>query len=280
MAWYRTSARWRIFRDDRAISTRREISASPRVGLVDDTPWALLPGSGWPSPPCPDRPASSTGTRLVHATMTKVTPLFPVRVETFPGNLAAFAREGIVHGTDGAQLILDKTATGNKSYRSGSFASARTFGHGRFEAEIKAALGSGLVAGFFLHRASPRQEIDIELTGNDPHRLLVNVYFNPRDDGAAFGFGYRGSPCRIELGFEATLDFHRYAIEWRPGRISWSVDGRIVHDRVGWDPTPIPHLPMSLHANLWIPRSEELAGRIDDRTLPSTAIFRNVSIWA
>lgn len=184
-----------------------------------------------------------------------------------------------MHDADGTQLILDKAAIGNRSYRSGSFASVRAFGHGRFEADIRAARGPGLVTGFFLHRDSPRQEIDVELTGDDPYRMLVNVYFNPGDEGAALAFGYRGSPCRIGLKFDATLDFHHYAIEWRPGRISWWVDGRAVHHRVGWDPTPIPHLPMRLHANLWAPRSEEIAGRIDESALPSTATFKNVSIW-
>jgi beta-glucanase (GH16 family) len=82
------------------------------------------------------------------------------------------------------------------------------------------------------------------------------------------------------LGFDTTLDFHLYAIDWRPSRISWSVDGRIVHERVSWDPTPIPHLPMRLHANLWIPRSDELAGRVEDHALPATAIFKNVSVQA
>jgi beta-glucanase (GH16 family) len=208
------------------------------------------------------------------------TPLLPARVETFPGNLATFAHEGVVHDADGARLVLSTAATGSRPYSSGAFASVRSFGHGRFEAEIKAARGSGVVTGFFLHRDSPLQEIDIELTGDDPHRMLVNVYFNPGDDGAAMGFGYRGSPCQIDLGFDATADFHLYAINWRPGCISWSVDRSVVHDRVGWDPTPIPHLPMRLHANLWAPRSEEFAGRIDKNALPSTASFRNVSIWS
>lgn len=270
---------WRIFRDDRAASARSPPNAAPWAGPMDDSPWALLPGSGWPSRPFQDHPVQSIGTRLIHATMTTSTPLFPGSVETFPGNLAAFAREGLVHDAVGAQLMLSKTAVGNRPYRSGSFASARAFGHGRFEAEIRPARGSGLVTGFFLHRASPRQEIDVELTGDDPHCMLINVYFNPGDDGAAIGYGYRGSPCRIELGFDATLDFHLYAIDWRPGCIRWWVDGRAVHDRVGWDPTPIPHLPMRLHANLWAPRSVELAGRIDESALPSTATFRNVSIW-
>ncbi|RWP85634.1 MAG: glycosyl hydrolase family protein [Mesorhizobium sp.] len=271
---------WRVFRDDRAAALRLENSAAPWAGPIDESPWILLPGSGWPSPPPTDQAVQPYGTCLVRATMTTPTPLLPRRVETFPGNLAAFAQEGLVHDARGAHLVLSKTALGDRPYRSGAFASVRTFGHGRFEAEIRAARGSGLVTGFFLHRDSPRQEIDVELTGNDPYGMLVNVYFNPGDDGASIGFGYRGSPCRIELGFDASLDFHHYAIDWSPGCISWWVDGRAVHERVGWDPTPIPHLPMRLHANLWIPRSEELAGRIDDSALPSTATFRNVSIWA
>lgn len=210
--------------------------------------------------------------------MTAPTPFFTGLVETFPGNLASFAREGFLHDDCGAQLVISKTSTGNRPYRSGAFASVDSFQHGRFEAEIKAARGSGLVTGFFLHRGSPRQEIDIELLGGDVQSMLVNVFFNPGDDGAALSYGYRGSPCRIDLGFDATLDFHLYAIEWRPGRIAWSVDGRIVHERMSWDPTPLPYLPMRLHANLWVPRSKELAGSIDEDAPPATATFRNVSV--
>jgi hypothetical protein len=36
---------------------------------------------------------------------------------------------------------------------------------------------------------------------------------------------------------------------------------------------------MRLHANLWAPRSQELAGKMDDNALPATATFRNVSVW-
>ena len=108
--------------------------------------------------------------------------------------------------------------------------------------------------------------------------MLVNVYFNPGDEGAAMGFGYRGSPYRVDLNFDASEDYHLYTIDWRPDAIIWSVDRWIAHERASWDPTPIPHLPMRLHANLWAPRSEELAGRIDDAGLPTEAHFRNVSI--
>jgi len=271
----------RLFRYDRPDAARRPTAAIRRKACpMDDSPWVLPPRSDWQSSPPTGQPVPLAGKCLVHAAMTTATPLFPGLVETFPGNLASFAQEGLVYDDAGARLVVSKTATGNRPYRSGAFASGRSFEHGRFEAEIRAASGSGLVTGFFLHRDAPRQEIDVELAGNDPRRMLVNVYFNPGDDGAALEFGYRGSPCRIDLGFDTTLDFHLYAIDWRPSRISWSVDGRIVHERVSWDPTPIPHLPMRLHANLWIPRSDELAGRVEDHALPATAIFKNVSVQA
>jgi hypothetical protein len=270
----------RLFRDDRSNATCRSVPPSPQKAcLLDDSPWILPTRTNWHARPPTGRPVPIAGKRLVHATMREASASFPGLVETFPGNLASFAQEGLVHDQNGVRLVVSKAAAGSRRYRSGAFASVRSFEHGRFEAEIKAASGAGLVTGFFLYRDAPRQEIDIEFAGGDPRRMLANVYFNPGDDGATLSFGYRGSPCRIDLDFDVTLDFHLYAIDWWPGRITWSVDGRIVHERVGWDPTPLPHLPMRLHGNLWVPRSEELAGRIQDDALPATAIFRNVSVW-
>ena len=119
---------------------------------------------------------------------------------------------------------------------------------------------------------------DVEFVGLYPTRMLTNVYFNPGDNGAAFSYGYRGSPCWVELGFDASAKFHTYGIDWRPGCISWLVDGSVVHQRASWDPTPIPHLPMRLHANVWVPRSRALAGQVDDRKLPSAAVFKDVGV--
>lgn len=271
----------RMFRDDRADRAQRIApSHLQQIYLLDDSPWVLPAKYGWQSRAPSNRPIPPVGKPLVFSEMTTATSSFPALVETFPGNLVSFSQDALVHDKDGAHLIVSKVATGTRQYRSGAFASKQWFGYGRFEAEIKAASGSGLVTGFFLHRDEPRQEIDVELAGDDPRSMLVNVYFNPGDDGAAINFGYRGSPCRIDLGFDATSDFHVYTVDWRPDRITWSVDGHVVHERVSWDATPIPHLPMRLHANLWAPRSEELAGRLDPHILPTTASFKNLSVWA
>lgn len=67
--------------------------------------------------------------------------------------------------------------------------------------------------GLLLHRAFPRQEITIEITGDDTRRVMVDVYFNPGDAGTAMEYGYRGSPCCIDLGFDVGSDFRDYAVD-------------------------------------------------------------------
>jgi hypothetical protein len=268
----------RLFRDDRPAERRPSGDERQRGHQMDDSPWVLPAASGWrpiPSPSPIPPPARPT---VIRASMVEPCSSFKGLVETFPGNLAIFTQNALQYGDYGASLILNGSAGASRPYDSGAFASTRPFLHGRFEAEIKPAEGSGLITGFFLHRDMPRQEIDIEFSGNDPCTMLVNVYFNPGDEGATLGFGYRGSPCRVDLGFNASEAFHSYAIDWRADCMTWLVDGNVVHERRSWDPTPIPHLSMTLHANLWAPRSEELAGRVDRRALPATAIFRNVVV--
>jgi GR25 family glycosyltransferase involved in LPS biosynthesis len=268
----------RLFRDDRLPSVQVPDLANSQATVLDDSPWVLPPGAGWIPNRATCLPPPSTGDRIVYEAMTSASSEIQSVAETFPGNQAVFARDSVTYDERGACLRISEKTSGKRLYQSGALASCQSFSYGHFEAEIKAATGAGLVTGFFLHRAGPRQEIDIELLGNDPWRMITNVYFNPGDEGAEMGFGYRGTPHFVDLSFDSTLDYHLYAIDWQPGRVTWLVDGEIVHERLGWDPTPIPHLPMRLHANLWSPKSEKLAGRVDETKLPSFAIFRNISI--
>lgn len=269
----------RVFRDGRSQSVRDHVARKRRDSWpMDDSPWVLPSSHRWRPLENANRSTRTTVQAIVEASMTNASTSFPGLTETFPGNLASFTPECLVHSDDGVRVVIDVAEGGPRPYRSGSFASVGRFTHGRFQAEIRAAAGPGLITGFFLHRGSPRQEIDIEFAGSVPRRMLTNVFFNPGDDGAAMAFGYRGSPCWIDLGFDTTEDFHEYAIDWRPDLVTWLVDGKVLHERASWDPTPIPHLGMRVHANLWAPRSQELAGRIDERMLPASAAFRNVLV--
>jgi len=270
---------FRLFRDGRSPSVQDYVVQKRRENSpMDDSPWVLPSWHRWRPVERATLTAHTMVRAIVEASMTKPSTSFPALSETFPGNLASFAPESLEHSDEGVRVVIDVAEGGWRPFRSGAFASVRSFTHGRFQADVRAAAGSGLITGFFLHRGAPRQEIDIEFAGSEPRRMLTNVFFNPGDDGAAMAFGYRGSPCWIDLGFDATEDFHEYAIDWRPGRVTWLVDGKVVHERGSWDPTPIPHLGMRLHANLWAPRSRELAGRMGERTLPASACFRNVLV--
>lgn len=203
------------------------------------------------------------------------------RSDTFTDNLALFRPEnvGLLAGT-GASLTVKRDSLGVREYSAAAISSKDSYLFGRFETSIRASNVPGVVTGFFLHRNSPRQEIDIEITGNRPDRLIVNVFYNPGGPDTDFNYGYRGSPSYIDLGFDASKATHKFAIEWTSTEIRWLVDNRLVHRRAVWNPTPIPHLPLTLHINSWITRSSELAGRISNKSLPSTTIVESISVTA
>jgi GR25 family glycosyltransferase involved in LPS biosynthesis len=204
-----------------------------------------------------------------------------LRDDTFPGNLALFRPSNVeLRAGVGATLTVRKESLGVRSYSAASISSCCQYLFGRFEAVLQPTNVPGLVTGFFLHRDSPRQEIDIEIGGNRPDRLLANVFYNPGDEGAKFDYGYRGAPSHVDLGFDTSRSAHCFAIEWDPVEIRWLVDDQLVHRRVNWNPTPIPHLPMALHVNSWPSRSKELAGRLNDRLLPATSVVRSIAVDA
>jgi len=204
-----------------------------------------------------------------------------MREDTFTGNMALFRPSNIEFLSGlGAALSIKRESLGVRKYSAAALTSHDRYLYGRFEAIIKASNIPGVVTGIFLHRDSPRQEIDIEITGNRTDRLLVNVFYNPGNEGAKFDYGYRGAASFIDLGFDASESYHRFAIEWGPSEISWFVDNRLVHKRVNWDPTPIPHLPMAFHVNTWPSRSKELAGRLASHRLPTSTFIKSIVLEA
>src|SRR5208282_4674983 len=250
----------------------------------DRSPWIVEPHQGWAgiSASVSER-AETLRSRvsfeddLVGAQSAR----WLLRNDTFPGNLGLFRPANVTpEAGDGLSLTVIQEPLGVRKFSAASISSRGAFLYGRFEATLQATSVSGLVTGFFLHRDSPRQEIDIEITGNRPDRLLVNVFYNPGSEGAKFDYGYRGTPTEIPLGFNAAKASHKYAIEWDSCEIRWFVDGELVHHRAPWNPTPIPNLPMTLHVNTWPTRSRELAGRLALRSLPASAIVRSIAVDA
>lgn len=204
-----------------------------------------------------------------------------LRDDTFPGNLALFRPANVRTSPDGGvELQVEQAPLGVRNLSAAAISSRDRFLYGRFQVTLQATDVPGLVTGFFLHRDSPGQEIDVEITGDRPDRMLANVFYNPGSEGAKFDYGYRGTPICIDLGFDASKALHTYTIDWEPNEIRWLVDGQVVHRRVLWDPTPIPDLPMTLHVNTWPTRSRELAGQLVLGALPATARVRRISVKA
>ena len=202
-----------------------------------------------------------------------------LRSDTFPGNQCMFDPSNFYSNIgSGAVITAKKQNMEVRQYSSAAITTHRSYLYGRFEAELKPPMVPGLVTGMFLHRNSPRQEIDIEFVGNKPTKMLTNVYYNPGVEGARFDYGYRGTPLEIELGFDVSESFHLYAIEWEPNEIRWYVDDVLVQSRKNWAPTPIPHLPMQFHINLWPTSSQELAGKIADLKLPVNLYIKSTKL--
>ena len=271
-------------------STQKEIICKDLITkykkpMWDKSPWIVETRKGWSGirsvVPEDGQGGAAKHIRINDCFENLETTRWLLRSDTFKDNLALFrpSNVDIKHGV-GAVLSVRSDPLGVRDYSAASICSRDQYLYGKFEATIQASNVPGVVTGFFLHRNSPRQEIDIEITGNRPDRLMVNVFYNPGDEGASFDYGYRGCPSFIDLGFDASEASHRFTIEWNPCEILWRVDGHLVHRRVIWDPTPIPNLPMTLHVNSWPTRSTQLAGRINKRRLPGTAILGSIVLEA
>lgn len=262
-----------------------ELATILKVPKRDSSPWVIDSRMSWEgiaTAAIEDRP---TNTEILVKITDRLefhdTKLWHLRSDTFTDNLALFRPTNINFDTGiGAVLSVKKEPVAVRNYTAASISSQDQYLFGKFEAIMQVSNVPGVVTGLFLYRNSPRQEIDIEIAGNQPDRLLVNVFYNPGSEGANFDYGYRGSPTYINLGFDASKKMHRYAIEWSLNEIRWLVDDNVVHKRSIWNPTPIPHLPMTFHVNNWVSRSKQLAGRINNQRLPATTIVREITIAA
>lgn len=266
---------------DSAVDAKAKVRAN-RL-RYDRTPWVAEPHAGWEGISAVATERSGFGSRIMlDDDLSDIrSARWVLRSDTFPGNLGLFRPANVYAQSEGGlALAVRRESLGVRDFSAAAISSRDSFLYGRFEATLQATNLPGLVTGFFLYRASPRQEIDIEITGNRPTRLLVNVFYNPGSEGAKFDYGYRGTPVAIPLGFDASEAPHRFGIEWDPCEIRWLVDGKLVHRRAIWNPTPIPHLPMKLHVNTWPARSREFAGRLTVGGLPVWASVRNVTVDA
>lgn len=129
-------------------------------------------------------------------------------------------------------------------YTSGMIASHDKFAftYGYVEIRAKVPIGKAMWPAFWLlpaRKATP-PEIDVlEILGERSNTVRMTLHY-ANDKGEARNSGKKYS------GPDFAADFHTFAIDWRPERITWYVDGE---ERYQVDHN-IPHEPMYLVANL------------------------------
>jgi beta-glucanase (GH16 family) len=121
---------------------------------------------------------------------------------------------------------------GGRAYTSARIKSMDRFEqqYGLFEARVQLPAGQGIWPAFWMLGADFDEigwpacgEIDImEYRGQDPTAVL----------GSLHGPGYSGADAistttRLPGGAGFDETFHVFAVEWDPGRISWSLDGEV-----------------------------------------------------
>jgi endo-1,3-1,4-beta-glycanase ExoK len=119
-------------------------------------------------------------------------------------------------------LVLARANDRQRPYRCAEIRTYARHGYGMYEARLRTAVGSGLNSAMFTYSGPPttlvHDEIDFEFLGKASGNVQLNYYVAKRG-------GNESSPA---LGFDASAGFHDYAFVWKPGRIDWYVDGKLV----------------------------------------------------
>ena len=141
--------------------------------------------------------------------------------------------------SDGKMVIkLDNVSSHDKPYSSCECRTVSRLGFGTVEARLKAVKCSGVATTFFLYDDSTKDEIDLEFLGKNTQQLQTN-YFNA---------GNGGHEHMIDLGFDASSDFHSYKIEWQSTSIKWYVDGAVKYSVTA---APLPSHQVQCMLSLW-----------------------------
>jgi len=154
-----------------------------------------------------------------------------------------WTKNNISYDEDGMHMAITYDEE-NDLYYGGEFRSATPdgqFNRGYFGAEIKVAKTVGVATTFFLYtgeyEGNPHDEIDIEFLGKDTTKVQFNYY----------GGNDQGHEYMYDLGFDASLEYHKYGFFWDYNQIVWYVDGQPVYKVT----ENIPFHDMRMYTNFW-----------------------------
>jgi len=91
------------------------------------------------------------------------------------------------------------------------------------------------------------REIDVEIVGSGD--MFTNVL---NADHTATWSASMQKEAHMHVGSSTRANFHTYAFEWLPERITWYFDGKMVREHTPGHGVDIPHLSGKVIMNLWV----------------------------
>jgi beta-glucanase (GH16 family) len=188
-----------------------------------------------------------------------------------PGNgEAQWYLPGNVVEQDGElRLVARRESTNGLGYSSGLVQSKPSFSftYGYAEARMWLPKGSGLWPAFWTWPQSEHwpPEIDVvEFYGDNPS----NVYLTYHAPG--------GADQSIVKRGDWTTGWHTFAIDWRPGSITWYIDGAPVKSRRTSD---VANVPLYLIANLAVADGSGAPTPTSGTPLPASLRIDWIRVW-
>ena len=204
------------------------------------------------------------------------------------GLVPGFDKRFVVSALDGDGNVIDSRrrtintadnsfALNRQPFLSGIITSydAFRFLYGRVEARARMPAGKGLWSAFWLlngyYNEDQPEDLEVGIVEAIGDQVTTaNHAYHYRDENG----GYVSTELRSDMP-DFSADFHTYGVEWTPGRIIWSVDGRETA-RVEGD--QVSSEQMYLLANLAV--GGDFPGSPDETTpFPSTYEIDYIRVW-
>lgn len=240
----------------------------------------------------PNTPADVPSNPVVDPNVPVVDPNIPV----VDPNTPIAAPEGMnahfekLENTFPANVSVGAVDTAAYKYYGAELSGTDQFLYGRFEARMKMVSVPGTVSSMFLYydnsymlEDEPWNEIDIEILGKNPGEWQSNLITREVDYfDETLGRMKKSAKQTTEgvtgFGFDATKDFHLYAMIWTPEYISWEIDSVEVRRDVIGLPAPTTKQPkhdqvafmteeQTLRFNLWAAKSKAWVGQFTGEEL-------------
>jgi hypothetical protein len=185
------------------------------------------------------------------------------------GEAQWYLPRNVVEQNGELQLVARREPSNGFPYSSGLIQSksAFNFTYGYAEARMWLPRGSGLWPAFWTWPTNERwpPEIDVVEFYGDNRRNVYLTYHAPT-----------GSDESIITRTDWTAGWHTFAIDWRPGSITWYIDGKQVKARRSQD---VADIPLYLIANLAVANGSRAPAPTASTPSPSRLRIDWIRVW-